>query len=244
MFEKMNGNTICIFATHPESGEFEHGLEKCLGKLQAAFLARSILMDTISTALRVPGSDLCIAHWPLDSRGRFEDLLALYENEEQDLEIAGAAEDIRLIPQAGGSFSERLINASNTIFSGGAKRMIIVAPDSPMLQPLILQASFELLKKNQAVVGPTFDGGYYLIGSDAYYPSMFDGIDWNERCVYKNTVERLNECGLTWQELEISYQVNSPEELEQLYFDIDNLRLAGENRIACHTEKCLANLSK
>mgnify|MGYP000548000493 CR=1 FL=1 len=62
--------------------------------------------------------------------------------------------------------------------------------------------------------------------------------------VYKETVERLNQSGLSWQELEISYDVDSPEELEQLYFDIDNLRLAGENDIAYHTEKCLANLRK
>jgi glycosyltransferase A (GT-A) superfamily protein (DUF2064 family) len=240
----MNENVICIVASYPDSEEISPGLESLLGKDQAAFLARSILLDMISTSLCVPESSLCIAYWPPESGERFRDLLYLFENEEMDVEIAAMTEGVALIPQAGSSFGERLINVSKKLFSEGAKRAVLVAAGSPLIQPLILQASFELLKKNQAILGPTFDGGYYLIGSDAYYPSIFKGIDREDSCVYKNTVERLNEIGLTWQELEISYQVNSPEELEQLYFDIDNLRLTGENRIAFHTEKCLANLSK
>jgi glycosyltransferase A (GT-A) superfamily protein (DUF2064 family) len=240
----MRENVICIVASYPESGEIKPGLESLLGRAQAAFLARAILLDTISTSLCVPESSVCIGFWPSECRDRFEDLLSLFENEEKNVEIAAMAESIDLIPQAGRNFGERLTNVSGKVFSEGARRAVFISPESPLLQPLILQASFELLKQNQAIVGPTFDGGYYLIGSNGHYPSLFDEIDWNDSCVYRNTVDRLNEAGLTWQELEISYQVNSPEELEQLYFDIDNLRLTGENRIAFHTEKCLANLSR
>ncbi len=240
----MNDNVICIVASYHETGEVKPGLQSLLGRAQAAFLARAILLDTISTSLSVPESSVCMAFWPPDCRERFEDLITLFENEEKNVEIAALAGGIELIPQDGRTFGERLVKASREVFLQGAGRAIFLTPESPLLQPLILQASFELLKNNQAIVGPTFDGGYYLIGSDAYYPSMFEGIDWTDSCVYRKTVERLNEIGLTWQELEISYQINSPEELEQLYFDIDNLRLTGEERIAYHTEKCLANLSK
>lgn len=240
----MNGNVICIFAKYPEPGEVKRGLEECLGRKQAAFLARSFLLDTISTSLRVPCSDLYIAHWPPDSRENFEDILCLFENEEKDREVGEKAGDVNLIPQSGESFGERLVNSSRLIFERGAQRVIFVGSEGPLLQALILHATFELLKKNQAVVGPTFSGRYYLIGSDSHYPALFDGIDWSSQSVYKETVERLNRSGLCWQELEISYDVNSPLELEQLYFDIDNLRLAGENDIAYHTERCLANLRK
>jgi glycosyltransferase A (GT-A) superfamily protein (DUF2064 family) len=240
----MNENVVCIVASHPEFAEIRPELERLLGRTQATFLSRSILMDTISSSLCVPESSVCIAFWPSDCREHFEDLLHLFENEEKDIEIAALAEGVDLIPQAGQNFGERLTGVSNKVFSGGARRAVFVAPGSPLLQPVVIQASFELLKTNQAIVGPTFDGSFYLIGSDACYPSLFDSMDWNDSCLYKNTVERLNEIGLAWQELEISYQVNSPEELEQLYIDIDNLRLTGENRIAFHTEKCLANLSR
>ncbi len=240
----MNGNVLCIFAKYPEPGKVKFGLEECLGQKQAAFLARAFLMDTISISLRVPCSDLYIAHWPPDSRGDFEDLLCLFENEEKDSVVAEKAGGVNLIPQSGEDFGERLINSSRILFERGAKRVIFVGSEGPLLQTLILHATFELLKNNQAVVGPTFSGRYYLIGSDSHYPALFNGIDWSSQTVYKETVERLNQIGLNWQELEISYDVNSPEELEQLYFDIDNLRLAGENDIAYHTEKCLANLKK
>ena len=240
----MNGNILCIFAKCPEPGMVKTGLEECLGQKQAAFLARAFLLDTISTSLRVPCSDLYIAHWPPDSRGNFEDILCLFENEEKDRVIAEKASNVNLIPQSGEDFGERLINSSKILFEGGAERVIFVGSDSPLLQALILHATFELLKKNQAVVGPTFSGRYYLIGSDSHYPALFNGIDWSSQTVYKETVERLNQSGLSWQELEICYDVDSPEELEQLYSDIDNLRLAGENDIAYHTERCLANLRK
>lgn len=240
----MNGNVLCIFAKYPEPGKAKTGLEECLGQKQAAFLARAFLMDTISTSLRVPGSDLYIAHWPPDSRGNFEDLLCLFENEEKDRTVAEKARKVRLIPQSGEDFGERLVNSSRILFERGAERVIFVGSDGPLLQDLILHATFELLKKNQAVVGPTFSGRYYLIGSDGHYPALFNGIDWSSQTVYKETVERLSQSGLNWQELEISYDVDSPEELEQLYLDIDNLRLAGENDIAYHTEKCLENLRK
>jgi rSAM/selenodomain-associated transferase 1 len=240
----MNGNVICIFAEYPEPGKVKTGLGEYLDDKQAAFLARAFLLDTISTSLKVPCSDLYIAHWPPDARESFEDILYMFENEEKDIMIAEKASGVNLIPQSGENFGQRLINSSKTLFDGGAERVIFVGSDSPLLQALILHAAFELLKKNQAVVGPTFSGRYYLIGSDGHYPALFNGIDWGSQTAYKETVERLDKSGLSWQELEISYDVDSPEELQQLYFDIDNLRLAGENDIAYHTEKCLANLKK
>jgi hypothetical protein len=240
----MNRNVLCIFAKYPEPGKVKAGLEECLGPKQAAFLARAFLLDTISTSLKVPGSDLYIAHWPPDSRENFEDILCLFENEEKDAMIAEKAGNVNLIPQSGEDFGERLINSSRILFDRGAERVIFVGSEGPLLQALILHATFELLKKNQAVVGPTFSGRYYLLGSDNHYPALFNGIEWSSRTVYKETVKRLNQNGLGWQELEISYDVDSPEELEQLYFDIDNFRLAGENDIAYHTEKCLVNLRR
>ena len=94
------------------------------------------------------------------------------------------------------------------------------------------------------ILGPTFDGGYYILGVDNHYPDIFDGIEWDSGFVFKQLKDRLVATGMPWQELEISYDIDRSEELEQLYFDIDNLRLAGQDDICHHTEKCLLNLRR
>ncbi|MEE9553204.1 MAG: DUF2064 domain-containing protein [candidate division Zixibacteria bacterium] len=219
-------------------------MEKFLGKKQAAFLARAFLMDTISTSLKIPRSSLYIAHTPPDSRTDFENFLYLFAGEEKNKKIAGKTDSIGFIPQANGDLAVSLSVASELLFSDGAKKVIFVGCDSPLLTPLVLRASFELLSEKQVVVGPTFDGGYYLLGVDDHYPALFEGIDWSSPGIYRDAVSRFSENGLKWQELELSYGVDGPDELEQLYFDIDNLRLTGENEIAYHTERCLQNLEK
>ncbi len=237
-------NVICILAKQPVPGSIKIKLQDNLGKKQAAFLARAFLMDTIATSLSVPRSRTIIAHWPSDSVKAFEDIIYLYASEEPRKKISGKADSISLIPQTGDDTGQRFSYLSEKIFGMGAERVLFVSSDCPQLEPAIYRAAFELLKKKQAVIGPTFDGGFYMMGLRQHCPDLFMEIEWGSSSVYKSTVDRIDDHNLAWQELEISYDIDSPEELEQLYLDIDNLRLSGDDFICFHTEKCLANLSK
>lgn len=239
-----NKNVICIFAKHPEPGKVKTRLEEIVGKDQAAFLARAFLMDTISLSLKIQRIDLFIAHWPPESKSGFEDILYLFMREEVDKRTVKKVSSIGLLPQSGDNLGERLTRASKTLFDMGASRIIFIGSDCPQMDPMILLAALELLKKYQAIVGPTFDGGFYIFGLSEHCPAVFEGISWDTPDIYRETVNRLNNIGLAWQELEISYDVDGPEDLEQLYEDIDNLRRAGEYSICYHTERCLENLVK
>jgi len=239
-----NGNVICLFSRYPAAGRAQSRLEDFLGKKQAAFLVRAFLMDTLATSLRVDGSDLYLAHIPDDFTPEFKDFIYLFASEERDRSIARMAESINLVPLHDGDFESHLSASSRFLFEQGAKKAIFVGSGSPLIQPIVLRACFELLTEKQVVVGPTFYGGYYLIGCDKHYPGLFEGVCWNSSSVYRETVAKLTADNLTWQELELSYDVDGPDELEQLYRDIDNLRLTGENDIGYHTEKCLQNLEK
>jgi uncharacterized protein len=237
-----SGKAICIMAKNPKPGKVKNHLEPCCGNKQAALLAKSFLLDVMSTALRIPRSEQFIAYWPLDSKEEFEDIVFLFQKEERDLKIAGKASELRLIPQEGETPDKRLSHISNIIFQAGAEKAIFLSSDNPLLDPMILKASFELLKKNNVVIGPTFDGGFYILGVDRHYPILFQGLDWKPGRLYRQITEKLENIGLSWQELEISYDIDRPEELEQLYCDIENLRLAGKNDLCYHTERCLANM--
>jgi len=205
-------------------------------------LARAFLLDAIATAVRVPDSRTVIAYRPPESHSDLEDILYLFRNEEEDEKVARRAGKIELMAQSGNDAGERIGNLAECLFSRGAKRIIFVCSDNPLMEPMILKISLELLKRHQVVIGPTFDGAYYLLGFSDGCPPLFREIDWNASNLYRRMVGELDARGVNWQELELSYDIDRPEELRQLYFDIDNLRLAGKDRICCHTEKCLANL--
>ena len=239
-----NENVICIMAKNPQPGRVKCELESCLSRAQAAALDRAFLLDTISTALRVPGCDVSIGYWPPESGNDFEDIICLFQNEERNRRVSARAGEIALIPQSGANPGERITSLAARLFEDGAKRILFTCSDNPLIEPIIFKASFELLKKHSAVIGPTFDGGYYVLGLSRPDISVFDSINWNSDGLYRQITEKLNADLINWQELELSYDIDRPAELEQLYFDIDNLRLAGKNLICYHTEKCLANFKK
>jgi uncharacterized protein len=239
-----NSDAICILATNPKSGKVKVGLECLLGGKNAGLLARALLLDVIATSLKVPRCDVFIAHWPAEAQVDFENLIYLFKADEKNKKISQRAEEIILIPQNGQNVCERLSDVCQKIFEMGARKILFICSDNPLLDPIILKAALELLRNNSVVLGPTFNGGFYLLGLDGHYPAMFDKIDWKPGTIYRQLRENLDRIKMPWQELEITYEIDYPEELEQLYCDIDILRLAGNNEIGYHTEKCLANLKK
>lgn len=219
-------------------------LQDVLGEKHAAFLARAFLLDTISNSLRVKKTSIIVAYWPPESREDFEDIMHLFSLEEKDRNIRRKSNDIRLMPQQGADPGERMVRLSDSLFLSGADKILITGSDSPQLHPSIFRAALELLDRKRVVLGPTFDGGYYIIGLRNPCPEIFNGINWGSSNVYRETAEILERNEVNWQELELSYDVDTPENLEQLYLEIDTLRLTGENRICYHTEKCLKNLTE
>jgi hypothetical protein len=241
----MNGNIICILAKCPRPGIVKTLLEQHLGLKQAAHLARAFMLDTIATALKVQRSDTFIAYCPEEAANEFEDIIFLFQNEEKDRRVASKSKTITLIPQMGHTLGERLSRLSQLFFEErGFKRVLFLCSDVPLLEKSILKAAFELLKSHQVVVGPTFDGGYYLLGVSQNCTDIFKGIDWSGGEIYRQITEKLTADRVRWLELELSYDVDRPEELEQLYDDIENLRLTGKDDLCYHTEKYLANLKR
>ncbi len=235
-------NVICILGkpVWPEKEE----LELRLGSKKAEHLRRAFLLDSLASALRVGHSRIVLAFWPEEIKTEFEDAISLFTDEEKSRELVRKAGKITLLPlsQAFNTPGKLLDELSRVLFESGAKKLLLTCPQSPHTDPMILKASFKLLKNNDMVLGPTFSGAYYLFGLCKHRAGFFEEIDWQAGSIYKEIVGKLEKLNLKWQELEISYDVNRLEELEQLYCDIENLRLTGKDNICCHTEKYLTNL--
>ena len=114
------------------------------------------------------------------------------------------------IPQQGEDLGQRMENALAQAFAQGFNRAIIMGSDSPDLPEELIHEAFSLLETHDAVIGPSVDGGYYLIGfrNDAFLPEAFEGIQWSTDTVFAETLKILEEAELSvyklteWQDID------------------------------------------
>ena len=111
--------------------------------------------------------------------------------------------------QQGDGLGERMGAAFERAFSCGARRVVIFGSDSPTLPASAVQQSFEkLADENNLALGPTEDGGYYLIGCRRFEPGLFQGVEWSTPRAFAQTYANAKRLG---------YRVS----LLQQWFDLD-----------------------
>ena len=121
-----------------------------------------------------------------------------------------------LRPQQGATLGDRLIEATAHAFTEGARRVIVVGTDSPWLTASDVEAAFAALERAPLVLGPTEDGGYYLIGLSRPARGIFEGITWSTPSVYAQTLENARTLGLSVQILPLGYDVDHLEDVRRL----------------------------
>jgi hypothetical protein len=134
--------------------------------------------------------------------------------------------DFDLIPQRGGSFGERLWFAVEDLFKCGFDAVCLIDSDSPTVSAATFAHAMEILRSSREhiVLGPSDDGGYYLIGLKKPQREMFEGIDWSTERVLEQTKARAKEIGLAVKLLPMCYDVDDSTTLERLCDE-----LLGEN---------------
>lgn len=122
---------------------------------------------------------------------------------------AWAAADFEKRVQFPGDLGERMSHAFREGFAAGATSAVIVGSDCPELSPAILSEAFSALETNDFTVGPTPDGGYYLLGMRQYQPAVFEQIAWSTEAVFPATIERIKTLGATLHLLPILSDVDN-----------------------------------
>ena len=124
-----------------------------------------------------------------------------------------------MLPQLGEDLGSRMQHAFECAFAAGHDPVLLIGGDCPDLPPAILQAAFAALADHDCVLGPTFDGGYYLIGFRAcgFAPLVFDFGDWGAQSVYGETLQRLQTAGIPFAELAAWDDIDTLAELKRLW---------------------------
>jgi glycosyltransferase A (GT-A) superfamily protein (DUF2064 family) len=151
--------------------------------------------------------------------------------------------DFRLLPQRGDKFDERLYFASEDLFKCGFSSACLIDSDSPTVPAENFAEAVELLSahEDRVVLGPSDDGGYYLIGMKRPHRHLFEQIDWSTERVLKQTIQRAIEIGLEVKLLSVGYDVDDDASLHRLCNEL--LADTTSADLAPYTREFLARLT-
>src|SRR2546422_1752357 len=167
---------VAIMAKAPKPGEVKTRLCPPLSPEEAADLYDCFLRDKVAQVRTLGGAAGVIAFTPDDRRSLFEEI----------------APGFRLIAQRGADLGSRLLNSLGALLRDGYVGAIAIDSDTPNLPTDYLRQAVELLGKpaTDVVVGPSDDGGYYLIGVRQAWPALFDAMPWSTAEVLPETLRR------------------------------------------------------
>lgn len=152
-----------------------------------------------------------------------------------------------LVPQRGDAFGERLIFAIEDLLALGFESACLINSDSPTVPRDAFSQAVELLAQDgdRMVIGPSDDGGYYLIGLKKLHRRLFEEIDWSTERVLRQTKERAAEINLEVKQLPTWYDVDDLGTLSRLCAELfgSNEQSMTRNEIAApETRKFLADI--
>ena len=152
-----------------------------------------------------------------------------------------------MVAQREAGFGERLFGAVEDLLALGYGAVCLIDSDSPTLPAASLAAAVELLAQpgDRTVLGPSEDGGYYLIGVKAAHRRLFEDIDWSTERVGPQTLERAAEIGVEMIQLPTWYDVDDGPTLRALcdeLFDPASARAQAGGFPAPQTREFLASV--
>lgn len=122
----------------------------------------------------------------------------------------------RLRAQRPGDLGEKMSTAFCDMFSQGYSRAVIIGVDIPLITAQIIERAFFLLETRDVVLGPAFDGGYYLVGIRAEskgWPILFEAVRWGSAMVLEDTLKKAAETGLKPALLEPLFDMDTRDDL-------------------------------
>ena len=223
---------LIVFAKNPIPNQVKTRLIPLVSPEQAASLYSAFLIDWCETLSELSNVDLVIAYTPAESQSDLQTLLG---------------EDVAYIPQAGIDLGERLTSATKWASENRYNKIILVGSDSPTLPISYIFQAVVGLDTRDVVIGPSVDGGYYLIGFSsknltAIVPSVFEDIAWSTANVFQQTVQRIQAIDATLKLLPPWYDVDTPDDLAFLHAHLSAMRLSENSVQAIRTESLLLEL--
>ncbi|MDG1394667.1 MAG: TIGR04282 family arsenosugar biosynthesis glycosyltransferase [Flavobacteriaceae bacterium] len=169
----MNKNIIIVFVRNPKLGKVKTRLSKTIGN-EDALKVYKILLKHTESVLGTASSDKVV----------------YYSEEIQKNDLWNASIYQKKL-QKGTDLGARMLMAFETAFEDSYENVVIVGSDLFELKPIHLKKAFEALENHEVVLGPSLDGGYYLLGMTKLHPTLFKNKQWGTDSVLESTLKDL-----------------------------------------------------
>ncbi|PQJ75838.1 TIGR04282 family arsenosugar biosynthesis glycosyltransferase [Polaribacter gangjinensis] len=171
----MNKNCLLIFTRNPELGKVKTRLAKTIGDEKALEIYYFLLEKTKQVTQQIQAEKRVYYDFFID---------------ENDL---WNSQTFQKFIQKGTDLGSRMQHAFSEAFQSGFEKVIIIGSDLYDLTPEIISTAFQQLDKNDVVIGPAIDGGYYLLGMKKLHQTIFQNKNWGTESVRKDTLTDLKD---------------------------------------------------
>lgn len=200
---------LIIFTRYPRPGQAKTRLVPAMGAEAAADLQRRMTEETLETAKT--------------ARARIGGEIEIRYADGGEKEIARwLGSELRYAAQEGDDLGDRMRRAFADALDAGCRRVVIIGTDCPEMSSRDLTDAFDALAYHDMVLGPSADGGYWLIGLRRP-ADVFRGVAWSTESVLPQTLALAEQAGLSVKSLETRADVDTPEDLERLRRDRPDL---------------------
>jgi len=171
----VTGDALIVFVKAPRPGAVKTRLVPALGPENAATFYRLLAEEEVRQTTPQRGEyDRLFFYAPAAARSELEAWLGSQA----------------WFPQEGADLGARMAGAFETAFSRGARRAAVIGTDVPGVSREIVVEAFAALDDHDVILGPTHDGGYYLLALKQARRELFEGIAWSTPDVLPATLDK------------------------------------------------------
>lgn len=195
-------NAVIIFVKYPAEGNVKTRLGKSLGVEFAVRFYKAMAEHTFQVCLSLPKEEY--------------DIIVFYDKDDETEPVRDwIPGDFQIRLQKGSDLGDKMKNAFELVFEKSYKKVTIIGTDCPDLNTGILLKSFREVSKKNVMIGPSTDGGYYLLGMNRFYPFLFDDIEWSSTRVLTDTINKAKANNLSMFMLPELIDIDTEKDLEE-----------------------------
>jgi rSAM/selenodomain-associated transferase 1 len=207
----LSRDTLIVFLKRPRAGEVKTRLAVAVGAEAAARFYRVLADEEIRRTAPAAG----------EYRRLF-----FFAPVEATAEIAGWLPGETLLPQRGLDLGARMAQAFTESFARGAQRVAIIGTDVPWVSRDTVLEALAALDRADVVLGPSDDGGYYLLATARARPEMFEGIAWGSASVLAATLQKAEALNLRVRQLASLPDIDTLEDVHAAWSQLKPLLMA------------------
>jgi rSAM/selenodomain-associated transferase 1 len=196
-------NALAVMAKAPIPGTVKTRLVPPLSDEQACELYCALLLDQLDNLTGLSELDLYLAYTPAHAAPLIESL---------------SPPGFQYFPQRGVDLGARMNEVFAELWRRGHHRLVLIGSDLPVLRLEILRDAFKYLDApdRRAVLGPSQDGGYYLVGMNQAIPEIFSGMTWSHDGVLADSLVKLRELCIDFALLPDWFDVDTTADIQRL----------------------------